>query len=765
LTPQRSSDVHVRYEPSSGLSGEPSRESSWIVNVRSVKTMAAANDARLLWHARRLRAMSIGELAARLQRSARHGVDDLTWRYARPVWRRAWTLRENVGTISSSPVGPLTRERAVEAAESHSEELERVVREAIDVLNGRIKLLGYPAVQLSVPFSYSVDPFSGLKWPSVHAKRLDYRRAEFGDPKWAWELNRCQFLPVLVQAWLATGDDRFAARSVEEMLNWIMQNPPGRGISWSNGFEAGIRVISIGTAFDALRPFEGLGAEQRRIVLQSLWQHGRWIERDPSTHSSANNHRIGELAGLVAIGVLAPELGAAKRWIRIGIDGLAVELDRQIRPDGTGAEQAFSYHVFVVDLTLLVIALLEHAGHAVPTSLLNAVRRAGHALWAQLDHNEPLLSYGDSDDGRAIRLDAEPVRNPRDVAAGIAARLRDSRASRVASRLDLATWWLVGADGAERFASTRDAPPPGNVLLPDSGLAVLRHGATRTTVDVGALGYLSIAAHGHADALHVTVVDRGEELVVDPGTGSYFGNPEWRAAFRGTGFHATVYVDERDQSEPGGPFLWSSHAKTRVQQIELERGIVVAEHDGYERLEDPVRHCRAVIALSDGLVAVYDRLEARSRHRYAQSWPLHPSLHVQSVQSSKRTGSAEVTLAGEPRLVLAFAASADGVLEAFNGSERPFAGWWSNRLENVIPSPLCRWTSEVEGPIEIATVLVPVREAGWPEVRLSLEGTRDSRPLEVDVGGVSRRVALGFDSANLARIRRRGAETRSSGRR
>jgi Heparinase II/III-like protein/Heparinase II/III N-terminus len=737
-------------EPFSGSSEEANHASSWDGGLRSMKAIVTANAERLLWRARRLRAMSAGELAARLPRSARHRVDDLAWRYARPVWQRGWILREKTGSISNSPAGPLTTGRAAEAAESHGEELERVIRAAIDVMKGRMQLLGYPAVQLGVPFSYSVDPFTELEWPPVHAKRLDYRRAEFGDPKWIWELNRCQFLPVLVQAWLVTGDNRFAARATEEMLNWIAQNLPGRGIAWSNGFEAGIRAISMATAFDALRPFEGLGTEQRRIVLQSLWQHGRWIERDPSTHSSANNHRIGELASLVAIGVLAPELRAAKRWIRIGIDGLGVELNRQILPDGTSAEQAFSYHMFVVDLALFVIALLGTAGHKVPASLLDPVRRAGHALWAQIDDNEPPLNYGDSDDGRAIRLDGEPFRNPRDVAAGIAACLGDSFARRVASRLDLTAWWLFGANGAERFASTEDAPPPGDALLPDSGLAVLRDGATRTTVDVGTLGYLSIAAHGHADNLHVTVVDRGEELIVDPGTGSYFGHPQWRAAFRGTEFHSTVCVDERDQSEPGGPFLWSSHARTRVALIELERGLVVAEHDGYQRLDDPVRHRRAVIALGDGLVAVYDHLEARARHRYAQSWPLHPSLQVQCVQSSQSTGSAEIARAGELRLILAFAASADGVLEAFTGSERPFAGWWSSRLESVIPSPLCRWTSEVEGPFEIATVLVSAREASWPQVRLSFEGMGDTRSLAIEVGGICRRVPLGFDSPQLA---------------
>jgi hypothetical protein len=60
---------------------------------------------------------------------------------------------------------------------------------------------------------------------------------------------------------------------------------------------------------------------------------------------------------------------------------------------------------------------------------------------------------------------------------------------------------------------------------------------------------------------------------------------------------------------------------------------------------------------------------------------------------------------------------------------------------------LCRWVSEVDGPFEIATVLASVRDGNWPQVRTSLEGTGESRSLEVDIDGVSRRVALGYDSA------------------
>src|ERR1700754_4950041 len=73
----------------------------------------------------------------------------------------------------------------------------------------------------------------------------------------------------------------------------------------------------------------------------------------------------------------------------------------------------------------------------------------------------------------------------------------------------------------------------GGGYAPNGGLVVLRKGSKRTTMDVGPLGYLSIAAHGHADALAVTLATDGHDLIVDPGTASYYGTSRWRDAHRG----------------------------------------------------------------------------------------------------------------------------------------------------------------------------------------------------------------------------------------
>ncbi|WP_241694978.1 heparinase II/III-family protein, partial [Streptomyces sp. C] len=102
--------------------------------------------------------------------------------------------------------------------------------------------------------------------------------------------------------------------------------------------------------------------------------------------------------------------------------------------------------------------------------------------------------------------------------------------------------------------------------------------------DGGPHGFLSIAAHAHADALSVEVRHDGVDVLADPGTFCYHGQPEWRQYFRSTLGHNTLQLDGGDQSVSGGPFLWTRHAQTRVLVADTsDPGVLrwCAEHDGY----------------------------------------------------------------------------------------------------------------------------------------------------------------------------------------
>jgi hypothetical protein len=701
--------------------------------------------------------MGPGEIVARTRRTIEHRADDALLRIAPRAWRKRWKppLDSDVMWDAIGPAGLFTAERAVGLAQVAPGERERVIARADRFLDGEVQFFGYPSVRLALPIDYRFDPHAGLRWPDRHGKQIDYRHMPGGDAKWIWELNRCQELPVLVQAWLLTGEERYALAARDEALRWAEQNPPGRGVAWVNGYEAGLRVISLSMTFAALRHAGvPMSRDQRAGFLSLLWQHGRWIQRDPSTHSSANNHRIGELVGLVVLSTLIPELEDTRRWLHDGLNELAGEASRQILGDGMGAEQAFTYQLYVLDLLLVAIATLDTTGNEVPRPLLDAIARSGDALWAQIGSEEPALTYGDTDDGVALRLSAAELRDARSLAAAVAARVSHPRARAVAQCYDAAAWWLFGADGHTRFEQTEPAADPGDVHLAEGGLVMLRRGHSRVTMDVGSLGYLSLAAHGHADALALTLTTRGADIVADPGTGSYFRSHEVREAFRGTGFHATVEVDGTSQSEPGGAFLWAKHAKVEEVKVDLERGTISASHDGYMRLEDPVRHRRHVTATTEEALLVVDRLEAAKDHRYRQLWPFHRDVDVEVEGDMCVTAAID----GRSALRVHFASTAAGHLDVVRGHAQPLAGWWSDRLESWEPAWLASWTVSSSGIVYIAALLTydgaPEQN---PQLGIRLEGdlavvTLDGEQIQVglDLGQIQSgrdggRVQVGLD--------------------
>jgi len=702
--------------------------------------------------------MTPGEVTDRVRRTVAHRTDAAQYAAAPRIWRRRWLPDQRsllTSELSTTPQGPLVAERALAVRDRFPDECAALLQRADTILDGRFQFFGYPEVIVE-DLGEDTDPFSGSSWPRKHGKRIDYRRDGPGDPKWIWELNRCQDLPLLVSAMLVSGDQRYAEVAASRLESWIESHPPGRGIAWSNGFEAGMRAISLAVAFDGLRGSEQLSRERAELIARALWQAVRWIERDPSTGSSANNHRLGELVGIIAVSALVPELESSDRRLERALAELGDEVERQIRPDGTGAEQAFAYQVFVLDLLLVAVAFLDARGLRAPKPLCAGLIRSADALWAQLGDDEPEPRYGDSDDGRALVLDAAATRSARGVAAALAARFGHLGAARAAGVLDPMSLWLFGVDGAERFetAARAGVPAPGSLNLQDGGLTVLRGGGCRTLFDHGPHGYLALAAHGHADALAIDIALYEQPLVSDPGVGSFFAQPEVREAFRSTGFHATVTVDGINSSEPGGSFLWTRHARSTLLHFD-PAGSVIAEHDGYTRLDDPVVHRRAVVLVGDdGAVLVVDRLRAAGRHRYSQRWPFHPSLEVAD------QGSRHMLVRSERAGVLVLvSAPGEFDLRVARGEKNPLVGWWSNRLESVVPAWLAAVDLEAEGTVELATLVIPfVGDA--PEIDdlgLSLESRSSSSLVTVGRGGDVIELDLGSSQPSIRRVASAGA--------
>jgi Heparinase II/III-like protein len=195
--------------------------------------------------------------------------------------------------------------------------------------------------------------------------------------------------------------------------------------------------------------------------------------------------------------------------------------------------------------------------------------------------------------------------------------------------------------------------------------------------DGGPHGYLSIAAHAHADALSVEVRYGGVDILADPGTYCYHGEPAWRSYFRSTIAHNTVELDGRNQSGDGGPFLWLRHANGKEIRI-VESGSVVgwaAEHDGYLSLRPPARHHRSVLldraARSVGLVD-----EIGSSHDVRLAFHLGPDVEAELDRTCAVLRWPGASVPGAAWLVLP-----PGLRWSLHrGEVEPILGWYSGGL-------------------------------------------------------------------------------------
>jgi hypothetical protein len=113
--------------------------------------------------------------------------------------------------------------------------------------------------------------------------------------------------------------------------------------------------------------------------------------------------------------------------------------------------------------------------------------------------------------------------------------------------------------------------------------------------DAAPLGFLSIAAHGHADALSFILHIAGLPIFIDPGTYTYHTEADWRSYFIGTLAHNTICINHKDQAINGGPTLWIKHYKTSIIDLEKTESVdrVKATHNGY--LNEDAQHIREIV--------------------------------------------------------------------------------------------------------------------------------------------------------------------------
>ncbi len=556
--------------------------------------MTVPSLSRLSWYARRAARMSPAEVAWR----ARDQAIQLAWsrRQVRPGQlppvlpppdgERSFTAKLPQGSAAQVP-GPA---RAA------------VLAAADQLIRGEWEVLGVTRTDLAAP-DWFADPITGRRSaPDRYAFRINQRSEEqVGNVKQVWEISRLQHLTLLATAWYLSREERYARRVADQLRSWYQENPFLSGVHWTSGIEIGIRLISLAWIRRLLAEWPGVAGvfEDDGLAVRQIRWHQRYLDGFTSRGSSANNHVIAEAAGQLVASCAFPWFPESERWGRKSARLLERELLRNTFPSGIGRELASDYQSFVAELGLLAAVEAEAARRPLGPAVWERLCAMTDSAAALVDERLRAPRQGDGDEGRALLLDA-PAPDagwPSLLALGAAV-------------FGQPGWWpsvpatvastLVSAlAGAPRAIPGRPGQRPSRFA--DAGMTLLRTDGRQAPeiwcrLDGGPHGFLSIAAHAHADAMSVEVRYGGVDVLADPGTYCYHGEPAWRSYFRSTIAHNTVELNGQDQSGDGGPFLWLRHANGH------EIGVVdtgesaewTADHDGYLSLRPSARHRRSV---------------------------------------------------------------------------------------------------------------------------------------------------------------------------
>jgi hypothetical protein len=595
--------------------------------------------AKLQWYFERLRVMRPAEVAHRVGERSRQVM------YRRRPPSVALAHLEHGGPQLFAPL--LRSLASVPGTDAYWRQAATTIR------SGSVSLLGQTWPATKTP-DWRRDPVSERRWPMDYAFDIDYRHGSdsLGEAKYVWELNRLLYLLPIAAHAAATDDAELAALARCHVDDWLLSNPPYYGVAWASGIEVALRLVAMLTVEEILAEVGVAGGFAERVHIGVL-QHVDWLTRFPSKYSSANNHRVAELGGLLLAAAKHPSVAR-----RLNVRALLAELNTvaaaQFFADGVGAEQSSSYAAFTLEWLAITAHVAATAGWPISAELTSTMTRAANALRDFTDVNGNLVRYGDDDEGRVLTA-AVP---PEQFSAGVMTLLPSNVAT--------------------------SPPSQGVRSFPQSGYVVARtiedeHEAL-WVFDHGPLGFGEIAAHGHADALSVWLHYGGKPVFVDAGTYLYHSGGPWRDYFRGTSAHNTVTFAGLPSSVTAGNFNWrrGSRAKAWCVAVDPTAWSVEGAHDGYvSRLG--VVHRRRIERVGPGHFRITDTASGDSATSAQWSLLLAPDLRAHQ--------RADGWIIRRGDVPIATVRSGSGwAVSTLRGSQAPLGGWHSARFGELSAS-------------------------------------------------------------------------------
>lgn len=436
------------------------------------------------------------------------------------------------------------------------------------------------------------------------------------DIKRVWEVARMQYLLAPALRYFLARDERCAHIVVRHMESFIRYVPYDYDVLWQPSMEVGIRLANMILAFCLVADSPACADDFVAKMQLCAAQHVRHLQQFPENLGGrSSNHHLGALLGKAAYTIA---FAANPRAMASDVLAeLEAEAQRQLLDCGADYEGSLPYHRLVGELLSLSFSLLSltgaYAGRSVCARLAKAVAYAQRMSCS----DSQFFQLGDNDSGRALCLYPDEPNSQR-------------------------VFWNMAQHVIEACSFTMedfDLSGYGEPLYSNGKIASIRTSRVHVVLNAFDCQMYGMGDHAHNDLLSFVMAVDGEPVIIDPGTGSYTGDPQLRNALRSVAAHSTVRMDGREQRRMRAStvFGWASDVDTvSLRALPEHEGRIVKGELTYEYEGSTIRHTRVVRVReldSRTVVEITDSVEGPFRI-LDMTLPFAPTC---TVETEKRT--------------------------------------------------------------------------------------------------------------------------------
>ena len=565
----------------------------------------------------------------------------------------------------------------------------KIEKEQIPFFESTINIYGRTFDYSVIDIDWHKDIFSGKSFLLNFSKSMSIRSDKKLSAKNVWEINRLLFLPQIAVNYAVTKEEKYLRQFVEINESWIQNNPNLLGINWYSNIEVNIRLINWFVSWEILK-VENIDNSWFKSFVNKSWipciyQHCVYSYRNPSLYSSANNHLLSEYAGLF-IATSKWKFLESDKWLKYAKKGLEKEIVKQ-HSNGVNREEAAEYIQFITDFFLIAYIVAERTNNSFSENYKKTLRQIFEFIFALTDCKSNFPQYGDEDDGKVLLFSQEiHYNNFKSLLTSAAIIFNEEFFKSKSECFDLKNFILFGEKGEEIFASIPDCIIVQNSsFYTQEGHFIFRKQEKGKEIylhfDAAPLGYLSIAAHGHADALSFIMNVNGIPVFIDSGTYSYHISKLWREYFVSTLAHNTICIDDKNQANHTGDTMWSNHYQCEVLNVNRyeESEMVKAAHYGYK----DVSHIREIIFyIKRNCFTIVDEIKISDNKKHKITLPFHLHPEISILPQTKQT----FTLNHISGIKITFDLDKKLLYSIVCGNEEPMLGWYSGSFMQKSPT-------------------------------------------------------------------------------